>query len=516
MTLKKAMPRVFILICFLLFHSYAFAQYELFISIGQPMKVPLMGYNSDMSNTPTWSNPEFSQALKDLNTSTLRYPGGSNSLYWDWQKGWTLSYQQLIPMLKQQKFKYKGQPITDANILRRLTKENKTTNSFWRQLNRYNAKTPKYNTINEFSKGLKATNSKGVLTLNVISSHLEKELAMLREVEKNGINLEYIELGNEVYAENLLTKHIYPSVDNYIDTCIRWSEAIWNEFPEVHIGVVGGDKNRRTREWNKKLASALQDKFSKQKESQLHFILHYYSHFKHPQYDFSSTKGYRQLVAFPQVDLEFKLRNWRWSNTQPFSTWVTEYNMIEQKPYTINNKWIHGLLVSSQIDQLLKKTEAEMFHFHSIGAESFPVFSALQLMNKGENYLKPTASGIVSALWNKLTQNADYFYQTETNAKQWTVHYEAKNKDYPNNLNEEKSITFASVHAYISSKDEKKKLLVVNFSEEILFTDINSIIENSEMTQYYAKPNQIAVNITKQFVEGKVELAPYSISLFEE
>ena len=87
---------------------------------------------------------------------------------------------------------------------------------------------------------------------------------MLRAIE-NGIQLEFIELGNEVYAENLLTKHIYPNVDNYIDTCLKWSEAIWQEFPNVHIGVVGGDKNRRTREWNKKLSLALQNKFSQEK-----------------------------------------------------------------------------------------------------------------------------------------------------------------------------------------------------------------------------------------------------------
>ena len=155
-----------------------------------------------------------------------------------------------------------------------------------------------------------------------------------------------------------MTKHIYPTVDNYIDTCIKWSEAIWKEFPDVHIGVVGGDKNRRTRDWNKKLSLALQEKF-KDKESQIHFILHYYSHFKHPEYDFNTSMGYRKLVAYPMLDLDFKLKNWRWNTTQPFTTWVTEFNMIEQKPYTINNTWAHGLLVSSQINQLLRKTKAE-------------------------------------------------------------------------------------------------------------------------------------------------------------
>ena len=70
---------------------------------------------------------------------------------------------------------------------------------------------------------------------------------MLQEARKKGIDVQYIELGNEIYANNLLTSAAYPSVDNYIDTCIAWSEAIWKEFPSANIGVVGGDRNKRTR-----------------------------------------------------------------------------------------------------------------------------------------------------------------------------------------------------------------------------------------------------------------------------
>ena len=137
-----------------------------------------------------------------------------------------------------------------------------------------------------------------------------------------------------------------------------------------------GIKMKNLREWNKKLSLALQNKFSQEKQKQIHFILHYYSHFKHPEYDFNTIKGYRQLVAYPKLDLDFKIKNGDGIPHQPFTTWITEFNMIEQKPYTINNKWAHGLLVSSQINQLLLRTKAEMFHFHSIGAKSFPVFSS--------------------------------------------------------------------------------------------------------------------------------------------
>ncbi|MBL6658374.1 MAG: hypothetical protein ISP73_07240 [Flavobacteriales bacterium] len=496
--------------------SHSFAQKKLTITIDKEIEVPLMGYNSDMSNTPIWSEPNFSKALNQLHPKTLRYPGGSNGLYWDWEKGWTMSFDELLPILQEKKFEYEGKTIANVDELRQLTKDNRKSNSFWRQLHRYNAKRPKYNTIEEFSKALSSTQSKAVITLNVITSHLEKELELLRRAKKIGIDVKYIELGNEVYAENLLTKHIYPTVDNYIDTCISWSKAILKEFPNAHIGVVGGDKNRRTRNWNEKLSSALKRSFSTSKLDQFHFILHYYSHFKNPKYQIETNSGYKKLIAFPKVDLEFRLQNWRWNNTSTFSTWVTEYNMIEQQPYSINNKWAHGLLVASQINELLKQTDSEMFHFHSIGAEKFPVFAALQLMDKGDEYLKPTSSGIVTSLWNRLTENADRLYQTKINVRPWTINYNAKSKEYPNNLKEEKNTTFSPIHAYISYEDQKAKLLIINFSEEMLTIDLDKIMGKCEMEQHYAQPSDSKSNVIKQSLESEVELAPYSISLLEE
>jgi len=513
MVLYRRLPLVVLLI------STVFAiqaQTKLTLSVGKPFKVPLMGYNSDMSNTPYWSQSDFSIALQSLYPKTLRYPGGSNSLYWNWQKGWTWSFSELVPFLQEKHFEYEGKAITTAQHLKVLAKEKKSSNSFWRQLHRYNAKLPKYNTIAEFSKALNATQSNGVFTLNVITSHLKNELEMLKAVQNQGIEPKYVELGNEVYAENLLTKHIYPSVDNYIDTCLKWSEKLWKEFPNLHIGVVGGDKNKRTRGWNEKLALALQKSFPT-KQNQLHFILHYYSVFKHPQYDFNTPAGYQQLVAFPKMDLQQKLKQWQWDKTTNYSTWVTEYNIIEHQPYIINNSWAHALLVASQINQLIQQTSSEMFHFHSLGAESFPVFAALHMMNKNENYLLPTNSGLITLLWNKLTKNADQLYEIELNTKSWIVNYPQKSNKLPNNPNSSQNINFEPVYAYMTSKKNKRKLIIVNFTDQKIEANLSKVLKSCQMEQYFAKLNAIQMEQEKSMnVNGLVELKPYSISLFEE
>ena len=83
-------------------------------------------------------------------------------------------------------------------------------------------------------------------------------------------------------------------------------------------------------------------------------------------------------------------------------------------------------------------------------------------------------------------------------------------------MREEKNITFTPIHAYISYEKGKAKLLIVNLSEEPIFTDLSSIIGYCEMTQYYGKPSNKIVKVNKQNLKGMVELEPYSISLLEE
>lgn len=494
-----------------------FAQKMVNISIDQQITPPLMGYNSDMSNTPKWSNIDFSNALNKLHPNTLRYPGGSNSLYWNWQKGWTLSFSELLPFIKKYDISLDEKVIENANTLRQLAKENRSKNSFWRQIHRYNAKTPRYNTIQEFSKGIAKTNSEAVFTLNVTTSYLEYELEMLKEAEKAGIEVKFIELGNEVYAQNLLTAKVYPGVDNYIDTCISWSEAIWEKFPNAHIGLVCGDRNRRTKHWNEKLSKAVKNYFPKSKHTQLHFILHYYSYFKHPKYDFNSTEDYRKLMAFPKMDLKLLLERTRWDKTLHFSTWVTEFNMIENKPYEINNRWVHGLLVSSQIDQLITQTNSEMFHYHSIGAETFPVFAALNLTDKDHNYLSPTSSGIVTSMWNRLTKNSSRFYSTKNNFQKWQITYSPKSTSLPNNPKIQTITEFNPIHAYVSyNTNDKAKLLVVNLSQQTVTINIDSIFSGGELTQYYNQPNDISYKSTTKHVSTSFEIPAYSINLIEE
>ena len=342
------MLRFLIYISLILVSFSSKAQELVHLQEGKEDPVPLMGYNAHMAHAPSWDNENFTDALKKLHPQILRYPGGSNSFYWDWKTGWTKSYEEFFPYLRSTNFNYQGKEIDSANELEQLAIENKSKNPFWQQLLRYNSKKPKYNTITNFSIGLDSCQSEAIFSLNLISSTITEELEMLATAKNNGISIKYIELGNELNGQSILSEHFYPSPKIYADTCVKWAREIWAVYPDVQIGVVGGNKNKRTKEWNETLLSS----FTKElptKITQLNFILHYYASFKKPVYQVNTNSGYRELIGYPAMEITNKLKNWKWNVTKDYTTWITEFNILDKKPHEINNKWIHGLLVANQI-----------------------------------------------------------------------------------------------------------------------------------------------------------------------
>lgn len=503
-----------------------FGQERLKMTIGAEKVVPIMGYNANMAHAPSWKDASFINALNNLKPKILRYPGGSNSFYWNWEKGWTKSFNEFYPYLKSSAFRYQENFINSDAELKLLTQKNKGKDSFWTQLNRYTSKKPKYNTIPLFSRGIKQTNSKAIFCLNLISSSIQNEIEMLKKAEEEGIFIEYIELGNEINHPNLVLEHFYPTEKSYADTCIKWVKELWKVFPHAKIGVVGGNKNNRSKNWNETLTTEFEKEFP-QKKNQINFILHYYFHLKKPIYQLDSSDEKMQFFAYSKFDIERKLKWWNWKEIQNYTTWITEYNISEKKPHKINNTWAHGLFVSNQTHQLLRLTNTSVFNFHSIGSDAFPGFAVLDLINKDERYLQATAAGIVTSLWNKLTADAENLYNINLNNQLWEVYYPSKHTcNCPNNPQIPTNVEFNPIHAYKSSNAQQKKLLICNTSEttyQLTLSDIG--INKGKMEQYSGSLTHDVRGelnqgddwkVTKKAVNNTIEIPPYSITLIEE
>lgn len=487
------MSRLIVIILF--FSSLSIlGQEKLIMTIKSEKVVPIMGYNSPLTHSPSWENKKFIEAVKSLNPTLLRYPGGSNSFYWDWRKGKTKNYEEL------------SQSITAINP--KYTEEYLQSNAqkgkdpFWKQIKRYNLIDYTSNTISQFSQGAQLTQSKAIFVLNIISSSLNDQLKMLEEAQMMGLEIDRIEIGNEINHRHELLQEIYPSVEVYADTCEVWIKSIQSKFPNAKIGVVGGSKGIFN-DWNQVLTRRLSS------YKNIGFVLHYYPIFS-KKVDLNNTIEYRQFIATTATDLEKKLQNWEWNLTQSFPTWITEYNIIEKGEKTLHNTWAHGLFTAMQVHQLIQKTNAEVLTFHSIGFDKFTPFSAIDLTSEKNPKYKKTASGISTSLWNKLTRGSTNMQSVQLNNTSWNLGI----------FN-----SFNPVFAY-KSLGERQKLLICNASENTFQITLDDIgIKKGNMEQYsgilthYVRGELNQGDdwkVTKKAVNNIIEIPPFSITLIEE
>src|SRR5439155_10066277 len=121
-------------------------------------KLPLYGFNGNNIKGPSWSNKSFRDSVSSLRLKVIRYPGGTISNWWQWQKGGFVDDPSLP-----EKFKRRYTPTT-LEDLKLLVDE---------------------------------TNCDVVFTLNMITKDLQDQLEMLSHAQSLKIPVKYIELGNE-------------------------------------------------------------------------------------------------------------------------------------------------------------------------------------------------------------------------------------------------------------------------------------------------------------------------------
>ncbi len=166
-------------------------------------------YNINWSFLPKLDNTKI-EIIKELKTDIIRYPGGTVSQYWDWEK-W----------------------ISTKN-------PNRTAHK-----------------LNDLAKLQKATNAKVIFVLNMITSDLDNQIKMLKQAQNLWIKIEYLEMWNEFYLS--WEKHSdyvkkFPTAREYVNTLNSWTQKLKQTFPNVKIWVVMTWReinNKHWKDWNK-------------------------------------------------------------------------------------------------------------------------------------------------------------------------------------------------------------------------------------------------------------------------
>ena len=211
-----------------------------------------MCFNVNSSRIDSWEDLEFINAVNELNPRMLRFPGGEIGNYWNWERGGLIEDISMLP---------DGLP----NFLR------------------YKARQYENSKLEDFKKGLDGTNTKPIFVLNMLSSTLENQIAMLKKAEEIGMEIKYVELGNELYFNIPNYKRFYPTPQDYAETAQEWILRIKEEFPDAKLAVLGiipaPYKPERLQIWNETMFSTITSEIDA-------IIIHNYNN-----YDLKSKKS---------------------------------------------------------------------------------------------------------------------------------------------------------------------------------------------------------------------------------
>lgn len=176
----------------------------------------ILGLNQNWSYFPELTNKEMISNIKLLNPQVFRYPGGTVTHSWDWESG----------KITSRKAKYIHK-LDDVKLLQDETK------------------------------------SKVVFVLDIANNTLENQIKMLNQAERLGIKIEFVEFGNELYANDIPEyKEIFQSGSDYAKKVIVWNDEIKKVYPNAKtaallLGRIVKSSNQRMYNWNKEVTGVL-------------------------------------------------------------------------------------------------------------------------------------------------------------------------------------------------------------------------------------------------------------------
>jgi hypothetical protein len=281
-------------------------------TLGAPSRalpVGLLGIDGEAVTAPgrVWSRPRFAGSVAGLAPQAVRVFGGTIANYWDWRAG-TFVRSPALPAA-------------------------------------FRALRPRVSvTLADWARVVRAARAIPVYDLNLVTSTLAEQLAMLHAAQRLGLPVTRIELGNALYLAAYARR--FPSGAAYGRIASRWIAALHRAFPGVQVAAdafAGLDSNAvaltpRVRDWNAGLLTTLRG------ESALSF---------HTYFDSGLPAGVAPRAAgAASTMLSAPARCW--SQFQQLLTrleagvgaWVTEWSLLDRSARVLGT-WAQGLDVAS-------------------------------------------------------------------------------------------------------------------------------------------------------------------------
>lgn len=461
------------------------------------------GYNAQMMRGPAWRDEGFISQVKRLHPRLIRYPGGTNSSYWDWKTGWLMDGIELKK---------------DYKSIR---------------------KNP--NTLNDLKFACDSTGAVPVFVLNMMTSNLDYQMQMLRSAKSIGLPVLYVELDNEVYLGEKFYVARFATGEAYAKECNKWIAAIKKEFPGVRISVSAFSSREsaakkarenagRTATWNRDVIASIKNAdamtFHLYGGSGLNFLggKSVFSESDDDDNGRNEEQANELQRIFDEensVQVMLGVPFSRWKTTMAYDqsllpknmkAWYTEYNLFEREGVAAGT-WAHGLYAVTQTLLFAESSKTEMICYHNLTTSA--QFAAL--FN--------TSTGFHKSVKKKPT---DQFGFTAAGYGLWLTGKAFNDGKYANKLNFSvnpplkgaRAQEYPSLYGWVVKNDARKKIIVVNLSPDHIITDFTKVVKgNITSVQVSSDPKtQVATEADVKITRGKsssLSLVPYSVTFIE-
>ncbi|UZD23862.1 hypothetical protein [Algoriphagus halophytocola] len=433
----------------------------------EKISTPIYGFNGEFSRGPSLNTKSYFDSISSLKFRAIRYPGGGISSFWDWEKN-------------------KG--VISTNNL-------KTPNH-------YLTMNSDIQGLNELLKLVNKTNCKVIFTLNMVTKDLDNQINLLKKAHEIGINISYIELGNEHNLKNNPGRLIMKTSSNYANICEKWIKRIKQEFPDSNIAMVGGNHqySQDVINWN----SIMTNIINQPEALAFHFYPSPNSALIDDEINFEKLHQSlnRQINNQGLLDIDPSLK-----------IWITEYNIYwaskkyeeylkdKELPNDRMFTWSQSLATCLMTIQLSLLPNTEVILNHSLA--NWIGFAAIN--NKT---FEKTPNGIGMEIINKVSNQRDYFKKVIFNTKESTI------EDF--NLLGLK---------FLNNNNLMSKIILLNLTSENRFINIEKIINSKKyIVEHYKNGNSKTINgvedisKTKLTIENKntINIPPLSITIISE
>ncbi|MEO5673020.1 MAG: T9SS type A sorting domain-containing protein [Chitinophagales bacterium] len=313
--------------------TFSQATYDMALGYRRPFNSDWIGYNGSnmIRDSIGWNNPKLIGNLPKLHPMNLRYPAGGTSNWWNWRTGWFVNRPDL--------------PTGFAGL------------------------TPKYSKLEVFKKSLDTTHANAMLEVNMLTSTLQEQLAMLKHADSIGIQVKYVELGSEFYLDggedSALIVVVYPTAADYAAAASIWADSIHYYFPAAKVCAQGAfNRNNAARRiiWDEGMFPTLHGEDA----------ISYHAYMSVDDYADTAAISSLFLPSDVPVMMARPFKMWDILSTQDFplipagkEIWITEYNMRDHtKP--LMGCWGQALFVATQSMQFLNDTRIKHLACHAM------------------------------------------------------------------------------------------------------------------------------------------------------